>query len=160
MSESGINPDRKIKLLYIDDEENNLTALKATFRRDFEIDTAISAEVARELMKENEYEVIISDQRMPETTGVEFFQEIKVTHPDPIRILLTGYADINAVIAAVNQGEIYRYLQKPWSEFDLSLNIKGASEIFRLRESNKHLTAELKRVNKQMEFLVRQSLVS
>jgi len=111
-------------------------------------------------METNDYEVIISDQRMPETTGVEFFQEIKITDPDPVRILLTGYADITAVKAAVNQGEIYRYLQKPWNEIELSANIKAASELYRLRESNRVLTHELKRVNKQMEFLVRQSLVS
>lgn len=152
--------NRKIKLLYIDDEENNLTALKATFRREFLIDTAISAADARILMETNDYEVIISDQRMPETTGVEFFQEIKLTDPDPVRILLTGYADITAVIAAVNQGEIYRYLQKPWNEIELSANIRAASELHRLRESNRILTKELTRVNKQMEFLVRQSLVS
>jgi len=111
-------------------------------------------------METNDYEVIISDQRMPETTGVEFFQEIKITDPDPVRILLTGYADITAVKASVNQGEIYRYLQKPWNEIELSANIKAASELYRLRESNRVLTHELKRVNKQMEFLVRQSLVS
>ncbi len=160
MPELNRAEEKKIKLLYVDDEENNLTALKATFRREFDIDIAISASEARKLLNENSYEVIISDQRMPETTGVELFQEIKETHPDPIRILLTGYSDINAVIAAVNQGEIYRYLEKPWNEFDLSMNIKGASEIYRLREANKALTKELKRVNKQMEFLVRQSLVS
>ena len=122
--------------------------------------SAISAAEARVLMETNDYEVIISDQRMPETTGVEFFQEIKITDPDPVRILLTGYADITAVKAAVNQGEIYRYLQKPWNEIELSANIKAASELYRLRESNRVLTHELKRVNKQMEFLVRQSLVS
>ena len=122
--------------------------------------SAISAAEARVLMETNDYEVIISDQRMPETTGVEFFQEIKITDPDPVRILLTGYADITAVKAAVNQGEIYRYLQKPWNEIELSANIKAASELYRLRESNGVLTHELKRVNKQMEFLVRQSLVS
>ena len=122
--------------------------------------SAISAAEARVLMETNDYEVIISDQRMPETTGVEFFQEIKITDPDPVRILLTGYADITAVKASVNQGEIYRYLQKPWNEIELSANIKAASELYRLRESNRVLTHELKRVNKQMEFLVRQSLVS
>jgi len=122
--------------------------------------SAISAAEARILTETNDYEVIISDQRMPETTGVEFFQEIKITDPDPVRILLTGYADITAVKAAVNQGEIYRYLQKPWNEIELSANIKAASELYRLRESNRVLTHELKRVNKQMEFLVRQSLVS
>ena len=122
--------------------------------------SAISAAEARVLMETNDYEVIISDQRMPETTGPEFFQEIKITDPDPVRILLTGYADITAVKASVNQGEIYRYLQKPWNEIELSANIKAASELYRLRESNRVLTHELKRVNKQMEFLVRQSLVS
>lgn len=151
---------KKIKLLYIDDEEFNLTAFKATFRRDFDIDTAISAFEAKELMKENDYEVIISDQRMPGKTGVEFFNEIKDTHPDCVRILLTGYADINAVIGAINEGQIFRYLQKPWEKHQLNAEIRTASETHRLRKANKELTEKLKRSNTQLEFLVRQSLVS
>ena len=111
--------NEKIKLLYIDDEENNLHALKATFRREFDVDIAISTAEARPMIEQNSYEVIISDQRMPDQTGVEFFQEIKFTHPDPVRILLTGYADITAVVDAINMGEIYRYLQKPWNFFTL-----------------------------------------
>jgi response regulator RpfG family c-di-GMP phosphodiesterase len=158
--DSEILFNKKIKLLYIDDEENNLHALKATFRREFDVDIAISTAEARPLLEEHSYEVIISDQRMPDQTGVEFFQEIKFTHPDPVRILLTGYADITAVVDAINMGEIYRYLQKPWNELELSASIYAASELFRLRASNIELTEKYKRVNKQMEFLVRQSMIS
>lgn len=152
--------NKKITLLYIDDEENNLNAFKATFRRQFDIDIVTSAHEAKKMLVQKEYEVIVSDQRMPEMTGVEFFQEIKITHPAPVRVLLTGYADITAVIDAVNKGEIYRYLQKPWNEIELSANIRAASELHRLRESNKALTNTLKKVNKQLEFLVRQSMIS
>ena len=97
---------------------------------------------------------------MPEMTGVEFLQTVKDLEPSPIRILLTGYADINAVIDAINKGEVYRYVQKPWDENDLRQTMQNAFEVFQLREENKSLTDKLKKVNKQLEFLLRQNLIS
>ena len=149
-----------IYILYVDDEESNLIALKATFRRDYEVFTATSGQEALDLLKNQVVNVIISDQRMPGMNGVEFFQKAKEILPGPIRILLTGYADINAVIDAINKGEVYRYVQKPWDEDDLRFILNSAFELFDLRSRNGELTDKLKKVNKQLEFLLRQNLIS
>ena len=149
----------KISILYIDDETNNLVSFKATFRRDFKIFTAESAKEGQETLKNNNIQVIISDQRMPEMTGVEFFESIIESHPEQIRILLTGYSDIQAVIDAINKGQVYRYINKPWNEHELKMTIENAFEVYRLRKENKQLTKELIRANKQLEFLLRQKLL-
>src|ERR1043165_8126922 len=94
-----------IHILYIDDEINNLTAFRAAFRRLYTVYTAASAAEAEQFLLEHEVHIIISDQRMPKMTGIEFFETILDKHPEPIRILLTGYADINAVIDAINKGQ-------------------------------------------------------
>ncbi len=150
----------KIKLLYVDDEGNNLTALKATYRREFEVHTANSATDGLKLLEEHPIEVIISDQRMPNMTGVEFFELVKEKYPDTIRILLTAYADIEAVIDAINRGQVYRYVTKPWDENDLRMIVTNAFEIYSLRKENKRLMEELKKANKQLEFIARQNLLS
>jgi len=152
--------EQAIRVLYIDDEENNLKSFKANFRRDFEIYTAISAEAAALLMKTNEIDIIISDQRMPNMTGVEFFNSILDTHPDPIRILITGYADIEAVINAINRGQVYKYITKPWNEFELKILIEKSFEVLSLRKQNKKLITELEDANGKLEFMSRQKLIS
>jgi signal transduction histidine kinase len=121
---------RKIRLLYIDDERHNLYAFKAAFRLDFDIELAESAEEARALLLEKEIPIIIADQRMPRETGIEFFESIKERYPQSMRILLTGYTDIQAVISAVNLGNIYRYLQKPWNEEEIRAAVQSAFEIY------------------------------
>lgn len=149
-----------IHILYIDDEINNLTAFRAAFRRLYTVYTAASAAEAVELLVEHEVHIIISDQRMPKMTGIEFFETILDKHPEPIRILLTGYADINAVIDAINKGQVYKYFSKPWNEEELKHNIEKAYEVFSLRRENKELTAKLLDVNEKLEFLLRQKLIS
>ncbi|TNE79047.1 MAG: response regulator [Bacteroidetes bacterium] len=149
-----------ICVLYVDDEENNLLAFKAAFRRDFQVITAISGAEALEKLKEHEVHVIITDQRMPGMTGVEFLQKVIPLYPDPIRILLTGYSDINAVIDAINKGEVYRYLTKPWDNEFLKTTIRQAHEVLHLRAENERLVDELKRANEQLEFYLRQKLLS
>lgn len=150
----------KITILYVDDEVNNLNSFKAAFRRDFKVFTASSGKEGLDILSNNVINIIITDQRMPEMTGVEFLIEVLKEHVEPIRILLTGYSDINAVIDAVNKGQIYYYINKPWDEQQLRIVIKNAYEIFSLRESNKQLMEELLVVNSQLEFLVRQKLIS
>ena len=152
--------EEKIKILYVDDEENNLQAFKATFRREYKIFLAIGAKEAREILKSEEIDLIITDQRMPEETGVEFLESIIPTHPKPIRLLLTGYTDIQAVIDAINKGKVYHYLTKPWEEDYLRTVIKNSFEIYTLRSENERLTQALIKANEQMEFLLRQSLLS
>jgi len=150
----------KIKVLYVDDEENNLQAFKASFRRDYEIFTANSPSEGRNVLENNDIEVIITDQRMPEMTGVEFLASIINDFPHPIRILLTGYTDMEALVEAINRGEIYRYINKPWNEEELKVFIKQAHEIYSLRKENEELTKSLLQANKQLEFLLRQKLLS
>lgn len=154
------NEIEKTGILYVDDEEHNLTSFKASLRREFNVYTAISPEAAQEFLDKEDLKVVLSDQRMPKKTGVEFFTELKKTHPEPIRILLTGYSDMQAVVDAINQGEVYRYLTKPWDAPDMVSTINQAVEIFDLRKENKRLMAELKRVNGQLEFYLRQKLLS
>ncbi|MCW3461815.1 response regulator [Chitinophaga nivalis] len=149
-----------IHILYIDDEIHNLNAFKASFRRLYHVVTATSAEEAEKLLEHQEFHVIISDQRMPKTTGIEFFESILEKYPEPIRMLLTGYADINAVVDAINKGQVYKYFSKPWNEEELKHNIEKAFEVYSLRKENKELTAKLLDVNEKLEFLVRQKLIS
>jgi DNA-binding NtrC family response regulator len=149
-----------ITVLYIDDEVHNLTAFKAAFRRSFQIFTAESAEEGRKILEEENIEVILSDQRMPIMTGIEFFESILETHPDPIRILMTGYTDINAVVDAINRGQVYKYLTKPWVEQDVINFVFKAAEVVRLRRENSILTNKLIDANEKLEFLARQGLLS
>ncbi len=155
-----MNRSDKISILYVDDEINNLNSFKAAFRRDFTVHLATSGQEGLAILETNVIHVIITDQRMPEMTGVDFLIEVLKKYTDPIRILLTGYTDINAVIDAVNKGHIYYYLNKPWDEQQLKIIIKNAYEIFRLREENKDLISKLIDANNQLEFLLRQKLIS
>lgn len=152
--------DKSINVLYIDDEPHNLTAFKAAFRRDFNVFIAESAKVARKVIDENDIHIILSDQRMPVMTGIEFFESIIETHPEPIRILITGYTDINAVIEAINRGQVYKYLTKPWNEDDIRIFVTTAYEVFNLRRRNAELSKKLLDANRKLEFLLRQSLLS
>lgn len=151
---------QSINILYVDDEVHNLNAFKASFRRVFNVFTAESAMEALEILKSETVHIIVSDQRMPVMTGVEFLQSIIPEYPDPIRILLTGYADISAVIDAINKGQVYLYITKPWQEDELRLNLEKAFEIFTLRRENKLLTEQLLIVNEQLEFMFRQKIIS
>lgn len=152
--------DPKIKVLYIDDEVNNLSAFKANFRKLYDIYTAESASEGRKILESVDVEIIITDQRMPEMTGVEFLESIIKEFPNPIRILLTGYTDMQALIDAVNKGQIYRYINKPWNEEELKMFINQAHELYTLRKENEDLTKELLKVNNQLEFMIRQKLLS
>ncbi len=152
--------DKKINILYIDDEQNNLISFKATFRIKYNVYTAISGEEAKKVLESNPIDIIITDQRMPNMTGVEFLESILEKYPDPMRILLTGYADMNAVIDAINKGKIFHYLTKPWNEEELDMTIKRAYDVYRLKMDEKELTEKLGVTNEQLEFLLRQQLLS
>lgn len=151
---------KNITVLYVDDEPNNLVAFRATFRRLFNVLTAESAEEGMAILAKENVQVILSDQRMPKMTGIEFFESILHQYPDPIRILITGYTDINAVIDAINRGQVYKYLTKPWQEDEVRNFIEKAYEVYRLRKENAELTYRLLDANKKLEFLARQNLLS
>jgi DNA-binding NtrC family response regulator len=149
-----------IKVLYVDDEVNNLASFKACFRREFEVHTALSGAEGLEILNKEEIHVIVTDQRMPGMTGIEFLVEVLKKHSEPIRILLTGYADIEAVIDAINKGQVYKYMTKPWEPDNLRNTITKAYEVYRLRKENKELTLKLMKANEQLEFMLRQKLIS
>jgi len=152
--------NKKISILYVDDEENNLFSFKATFRLKYKVFTAINGAEAIELVKNNPIDIIITDQRMPEMTGVEFLEEIIKIDVAPMRILLTGYADMAAVVDAVNKGKIFHYLNKPWSEKELDQTIQRAYEVYTERQKIIETNALLETSNDQLEFMLRQKLLS
>ncbi|HLW49496.1 MAG TPA: response regulator [Sphingobacteriaceae bacterium] len=151
---------KKINILYVDDEKNNLISFKALFRLKYNIYTAERGKEAIQILDSHEIHVIITDQRMPEMTGVELLETILKTHPEPIRILLTGYTDLNAVIDAINKGKIYHYLNKPWNEKELDQTIQRAYEIYLQQKEDKETAEKLMVSNEQFEFLLRQKLIS
>ena len=142
--------EKKIKVLYIDDEQNNLLAFQAGFRRKYQVFTASSAAEGMSVLNNEEVHVIIADQRMPQSTGVEFFHIVRKAHPHPIRILLTGYTDAEAIIDAINKGEIYRYIKKPWDEFELQNAIQNAYDIYLTKRQLKNKIAELEKTNESI----------
>lgn len=154
MKKEGIN------ILYVDDENNNLISFKAAFRLKYNIYTAISGEEAIKVLKANPINIIITDQRMPNMTGVEFLENILGQYPDPIRILLTGYADMGAVIDAINKGKIFHYLSKPWNEEEIDITISRAYEVYKGRMNEIEMNHKLSLSNEQLEFLLRQKLLS
>ncbi|MCX6141037.1 MAG: hybrid sensor histidine kinase/response regulator [Candidatus Kapabacteria bacterium] len=148
-----MTPD-KAHILYVDDEEFNLTAFRATFRKSYEVHTALSAQEGEAILSEYPIELIITDQRMPGITGVEFLEKIIGSHPEPIRMVLTGFADIESIIAAINKGEVHRYITKPWEEDDIKMVIDSAIETFRLRAENRKLVEHLAMYNEELEATV------
>lgn len=136
----------KINVLYIDDELLNLKAFQASFRRIYNVFIAKDHLEGIKILNENDVEVILCDQRMPNINGVDFFESILKTHPNPIRILITAYSDIEAVIGAINRGKVYKYITKPWLEMDLKLSIENAYQIYLLKEQNNKLTLKYKRI--------------
>lgn len=145
---------RKINVLYIDDEDNNLSSFKASLRKDFKIHTALNAEEGLQMVQEVEFEVVIADQRMPGMTGVEFFEKLVVVNPRPIRILLTGYSDIVSVIDAINRGEVYRFIDKPWNLEQIKNAIFNAAEIYDARKELKDKNDRLKKLHSEMNQFV------
>src|ERR1700761_6062585 len=135
--------NEKINILYVDDEMNNLVSFKALFRIKYNIYTAISGEEAVKILRNKLINIIITDQRMPQMTGVEFLESILDEFPDPIRILLTGYTDMNAVIDAINKGKIFHYLSKPWNEEELDMTISRAYEVYKQKMDEKEMTYKL-----------------
>ncbi|NOQ96787.1 MAG: response regulator, partial [Calditrichae bacterium] len=103
-----------ITILVVDDEQASLNAIQRTLRKDFEIILALNGFAALEVLKKQEIALMLADQRMPELSGVELFQKALLIQPDTVRILITGYMDIEAIIQAINDGQVYYYINKPW----------------------------------------------
>ncbi len=138
--------NERIKVLYVDDEEGNLMAFRASFRRDFEVTVAKSPVEALAWLAENTVHVVISDQRMPGMTGSEFLAQVRKRWPKVVRLLLTGYSDIQAVVDAINLGGIHAYITKPWDPTDLKLRVEQAHEVHQLRAQRDRLFERYRQV--------------
>lgn len=144
----------KIKVLYLDDEANNLQSFKAAFRRDYQVFTAQNSEEAFSILKTIKPHVIFSDQRMPVTTGVEFFNAVRQVFPDPVRVLITGFTDVQAIIEAINRGHIYRYITKPWSESEIRVAIENAYDLYQTRKQLESKIEDLEKANHQLNRFI------
>ena len=139
-------------LLCIDDEPNILNALKRLLRKeDFKLLTANSGKAGLDLLAENEVHVVVSDQRMPEMSGTEFLKAVKAAYPDIIRIILTGYTDVDSISEAINEGHLYKFFLKPWNDQNLKLEIRQALEQYDLMQDNKRLHDEVIQKNEALE---------
>ena len=147
-------------ILIVDDEKDNLEALNRLLRPGYDVTTTDSPFEALKLIQTKTFHVIVSDQRMPEMTGVELLEKVKSVSPNVTRVLLTGYTDIESVIGAINRGNIYRYVAKPWDPEDFKLTLRQANESYVLRkelgEKNRALeksNAKLKEAIEELTFL-------
>jgi response regulator RpfG family c-di-GMP phosphodiesterase len=125
---------RRYKLLYVDDEESNLRIFKMTFKRHYDIFTAISGQEAIKILHQEAIQLIITDQKMPEMTGTEFLEKTIPEFPNIIRIILTGFSDIEAVVRAINKANVYRYVTKPWDREELKKIIDEGLALYQYRE--------------------------
>ncbi len=114
------------RVLYVDDENINLELFKATFKRDFIVETASSAKEGLKMVKQELFDIIVTDLKMPEVNGMEFIEQIKKVDPKKICILLTAYTEPEVMIKAMNEGKVYKYMLKPWKKSDLKMVIDEA----------------------------------
>lgn len=134
---------RRHKVLVVDDEQDSLDLLQRTLRRDCIVYTAKSGEVALRLLKDNDISLIIADQKMPEMTGTQLFQRTSELCPDAVRIILTGYTDVEDLIEAINTGQVYRYITKPWKPEELKITVRQVLTNVDLESENERLLQEL-----------------
>ena len=149
----------KSSILYIDDEYENLESFRLAFWKFYDIELALSTKKAEELLKDKTFELIISDQKMSNETGLEFIHRIKPLYPKTVFILVTAYSDIDVVINAINTG-IHRYIQKPWIFNEMKLAIDNALEKHQLRKKNDELMVELQVQNRKLATLNEQLAMS
>lgn len=136
----------KHTLLYVDDEPDNLLAFRSIFRRKYRVLTSENGEDALNILEKEPVQLLISDQRMPGMQGTELLEIAREKYPDLVRILLTGYTDMDAIIDAINKSKVYHYVNKPWRSEELDLIIRQALEVYELRTTNRSLTSERDRL--------------
>jgi response regulator RpfG family c-di-GMP phosphodiesterase len=154
--------DFKHTILCVDDEANILNALKRLLRKEsYRLLTCGSGREGLTLLAQNEVHVVISDQRMPEMSGSEFLRQVNERYPHIIRIILTGYTEVDTITKSINEGHIYKFFLKPWNDQHLTLEIRQALEQYDLIEANKALhkqaiaqNEELKQINENLNRLV------
>jgi response regulator RpfG family c-di-GMP phosphodiesterase len=152
-----MKPVHKHTLLVVDDEPDVCDSVHDLLRREFKVLKAKSAAEGARLMAEHEVHIIMTDQRMPQVTGVELLSSVRAGHPKAVRMLFTGYADLEAIIAAINQGHIFQFLKKPWQPEELEQAVReAAAEYDRLvdqSEEMERLRAELRSLRDRVTAL-------
>lgn len=147
------------KILIVDDEEANLRLLERLFRREYQVVTVTSGIDALELLKMHDFALIISDQRMPQMTGIEFLKHAAEMRPHTVRIILTGYTDVNALVEVINSGVVYKYVAKPWVNEDLQQTVARAIEHYETIKRQYELTIQnerlLENVNRMKRLCIR-----
>ncbi len=133
----------KPHILVVDDEQRALETYNRTLKRDFKVHCVLSAKDAWEVIYQYPVTVILSDQKMPNTTGIEFLKQVKGKHPEIVRIIVSAYTDTQDLIAGINEAGIYQFLSKPWHPDNLKLVVNNAAKIFALQEQDQLLTLEL-----------------
>ena len=123
--------DRRARILFVDDEERILRSMRTLFKRDYDVWDTPDPTKAVDIVKDNDIDVVVSDQRMPHKTGIELLREVKQVAPRTMRVLLTGYADLQATLDAINEGEVFRYINKPWSNDELKSVVAAAAKVAR-----------------------------
>jgi len=148
-SSLNLKPSHKSPLLIVDDEPEVLASLRSLFRREFKVLTAERADQALDILRLGaDVHVILTDQRMPGMTGTELLSKVREEFPDVIRLMMTGYADVNSVVNAVNEGNVYRYIGKPWDPDELTSVIRHAFDQYRLINERRTLLKELEEANR------------
>ncbi len=154
--ETETKPAPQYQILFVDDESNVLKAMRRIFHQEnYTIHTAESGDQALAIMDQEKIQVVISDHRMPGMTGTDLLREIKKRHPSTIRIMLTGYADVDAVMGAVNDGAVYKFITKPWNDDDLRLTVSLALEQYDLIQENRSLKKQASQHSKEIKRLSR-----
>jgi len=147
--------ENRYNILYVDDEENNLVVFRNAFFRDYNVHTTLSAEQGFKVLDDYVIHLIITDQKMPGMTGVEFLEIVARTHPETMRMILTAYSDIDFIMRAVNKCGIYRYILKPWDTRELKIIIDKALQNYQLAQDKKHLLENLAKANRELEDKVK-----
>src|SRR5437660_11797178 len=141
----------KCSLLVVDDEPYILTTLAALVAPDFEVFIAHSGEAAQQFFAQRSIDLILTDQKMPSMSGVQLLEWVRETSPRTVRLLMTGFAELEDAVEAINRGKVYRYLFKPWRVDELIQVLREASERFKLERQNEQLLAELREAKIELE---------
>ncbi len=139
-------------ILVVDDEQDNLDAFRFNFRKLFDMQTATGAAEAMELLAETDFAVVVTDQRMPRKTGIELLKDVAEVRPDAVGIIVTAYTDVEVLIEAVNMGQVYRYITKPWDSREVKSVLTQAIERYHLRQENQRLSDQLRQYAGYLDF--------
>ena len=147
---------RAVRVIVVDDEPDQLQAFRLNFRKDFELHLANSGAEALEVLRGSDAAVLLTDQRMPGMTGVEVLEQAKEIRPDTVRIVVTAFKDAASILDAVNKGDVYRYVVKPWNADEMRVTIRNAIERWALTRENQRLVEQLRAVNAYLEDEIRE----